>query len=136
MITIAKPPHNRKLGLLEVSLTKQRLKPLWGTALDWVRDDIEKVIINSRFLEGASFSWVTIAIRYGLKDDKKPDYQIINKKFGDLPLSIEVDTNKLIDSSIHELKLIFGKAVLVALIHAGQKFERPVNELTEKLNSL
>ncbi len=136
MNTVAKPPHDRKLGLLEVSLTKQRLKPLWGTALDWVRDDIEKIIIHSNFLDGAPFSWVTIAIRYGLKDDEKPDYQSINKKFGDLPLSIEIDTNKLIDASINELKLIFERTVLVALIDAGQRFERPVIALKEKLDSL
>ncbi|MEJ1340397.1 MAG: Imm39 family immunity protein [Candidatus Sedimenticola sp. (ex Thyasira tokunagai)] len=136
MTTVAKPPHNRKLGLLEVSLTKQRLKPKWGTALDWVRDDIEKIIIDSGFLAEASFSWVTIAIRYGLNDDEQPGYQSINKKFGDLPLSIEVDTNRLIDASIDELKVIFGRTVLMALIHAGHKFERPVNALKERLASL
>lgn len=75
MITAAKPPDNRKLGLLEVPLTKQRLRPQWGAALDWVGDDIEQIIINSSFLKNAPFSWVTIAVRYGLKDDDNPSYQ-------------------------------------------------------------
>lgn len=132
---IAKPPHNRKLGLLEVSLTKQRLKPQWGQALDWIRDVVEKIMIESGYLEGAPFSWVTIAVRYGLKNDDKPSYQAINKKYGDLPLAIEVDTHELIDVSLADLKLIFGKAVLKSLIHAGEKFDRPIGDLEKILSS-
>ena len=60
---IAKPPHNRKLGLSGVSLTKARLNKQSGKALDAARDEIEKVIVEAEYLEGAPFSWVTIAVR-------------------------------------------------------------------------
>jgi Immunity protein 39 len=133
---IAKPPHNRKLGLSGVSLTKARLNKQSGKALDDTRDEIEKIIIDSEYLEGAPFSWVTIAVRYGLKNDGKPCYQAVNKKYGDLPLSIEVDTHELIDTSLEELKLIFKEAVLKALIHAGKKFERPTGPLERVLESI
>ena len=93
-------------------------------------------MIESGYLEGAPFSWVTIAVRYGLKNDDKPSYQAINKKYGDLPLAIEVDTYELIGASLDDLKFIFGKAVLKALIHAGEKFERPVGSLEKMLSSL
>ena len=128
---IATPPHNRKLGVLEVSLTKQRVMPQWGDALDRVRDQIEKVIIDSGYLDGAPFSWVTIAVRYGLKNDESPKYQAINKKYGDLPLSIEVDTQVLINSPVDELISIFSLAILKALIHAGKKFDRPIEMLAK-----
>lgn len=133
---IAKPPHNRKLGLSGVALTKQRNNRHDAKALTAVRDEIEKVIIDSEYLEGAPFSWVTIAVRYGLKNEGKPSYQAVNKKYGDLPLSIEVDTHELIDASLEELKLIFKRAVLKALIHAGKKFERPTEPLEQVLESL
>ena len=133
---IAKPPHNRKLGLSGVSLTKARLNKQSGEALDLTRDEIEKVVIDSNYLDGAPFSWVTIAIRYGLKNDDKPRYQAVNKKHGDLPLSIEVDTHDLINASIEDLKLIFKRAVLKALIHAGRKFDRPTEALEKLLDSL
>jgi len=133
---IAKPPHNRKLGLSGVSLTKARLNKQSGEALDLTRDEIEKVVIDSNYLDGAPFSWVTIAIRYGLKNDDKPRYQAVNKKYGDLPLSIEVDTHDLIDASIEDLNLIFKRAVLKALIHAGRKFGRPTEALEKLLGSL
>ena len=65
---IAKPPHNRKLGLCGVSLTKARLPKDDDEAANQVRDEIESLIVKSGDLVGAQFSWVTIAIRYGLKE--------------------------------------------------------------------
>jgi len=87
-------------------------------------------------LAEAPFSWVTIAIRYGLKNDDKPSYQKINKKYGDLPLAIEIDTHELIDAAPHELKLIYKKAVLKALVHAGHRFQRPTEGLEAMLESV
>lgn len=126
---IAKPPHSRKLGLIGVALTKQRNNRHDIKALTIVRDVMEKVIIDSGYLDGAPFFWVTIAIRYGLKDDDKPSYQPISRKYGDLPLSIEVDTNGIIGASLDGLVLIFKRAVLNALIHAGETFGRPIDQL-------
>jgi hypothetical protein len=133
---IAKPPHARRLGLSGISLTKAKLPKQSVQAANWVRDAVEKIMIESCFLEGAPFSWVTIAIRYGLKNDDIPSYQAINKKYGDLPLAIEVDTHELLDASLEDMKLIFEKAVLKSLIHAGEKFDRPVGALETTLESL
>ena len=69
---IAQPPHNRKLGLSGITLTEQKNNRHDAKALTAVRDPVEKVMIESRYLEGAPFSWVTIAVRYGLKNDDKP----------------------------------------------------------------
>ena len=55
---IAKPPHNRKLGLNGVALMKQRNNRHDTKALAAVRDEIEKVI--NEYLKGAPFSWVTM----------------------------------------------------------------------------
>jgi len=128
---IAKPPHNRKLGLTGIALTKQRNNRHDIKSLAAVRDEIEKIIIDSEFLKNAPFSWITIAVRYGLKNDSKPNYRAVSKKYGDLPLSIEVNTHELINASFEELKLIFKKAVLKALIHAGHKFDRPTEILED-----
>lgn len=133
---IGKPPHNRKLGLSGIALTEQKNNRYDAKALTAVRDAVEKVMIESHYLEKAPFSWVTIAVRYGLKNDDKPSYQSISKKYGDLPLAIEVDTHELIGASLDDLKFTFGKAVLKALIHAGGKFELPVESLEKMLTSL
>ena len=73
---------------------------------------------------------------HGLKNDDDPRYQAVNKKYGDLPLSIEVDTHELIDASLEDLMLIFQRAVLKALVHAGRKLGRPTELLEQMLNSI
>jgi len=133
---IAKPPHNRKLGLCGVSLTKARLPKNDDEAANLIRDEIESIIIKSGYLDGAQFSWVTIAIRYGLKNEEKPHYQQISKKYGDLPLAIEVDTHEMLGASLKELKQIYSRAVLLALTHAGRKYNQPIEKLEAALKAL
>lgn len=128
---IAKPPHDRKLGLNGIALTKQRNNPHDVKALSSVRDQIERTMIDSEYLKDAPFSWVTVAVRYGLKNDDTPSYRPVNKKYGDLPLSIEIDAQELTGASIENLEKIFREAVLRALIHAGKKFDRPIEALEQ-----
>lgn len=128
-----KPPHGRKLGLTGTALTKARNPKGDVQALSAVRDELEAVLIESGYCENAPFSWVTISIRFGLKEEEKPHYQAINKKYGDLPLAIEIPTEEMQGASLDELKQLFRRAALRALIHAGEKHSRPVDELKEML---
>lgn len=124
-----KPSHGRKFGLLATSLTKARPPQMDMEALTVVRDELEAVLIETGYCEGAPFSWVTLSIRYGLKEESKPHYQAINKKYGDLPLAIEVSTEDMQGASLDALKKLFRGAALRALIHAGEKHGRPVEAL-------
>ena len=133
---IPKPSHNRKLGLLGVALTKQRNNRYETQALTEVRDEIENALVETQYLADTPFSWVTVTVRYGLKNEDIPKYQAVNKKYGDLPLSIEVDTNDIRGASLVELKLIFRRATLKALIHAGNKFGRNTDFLENLLIAL
>jgi hypothetical protein len=132
----AKPPHNRKLGLLEVSLTKARIHKEAGIALDCLRDEIESLMIESGYLTDAPFSWVTLCIRYGMKTENEPHFQSINKKYGDLPLAIEVETAIIQSLGPVQLKIFFKRSVLRSLIAAGHRFNRPVSKLIDLLNTL
>lgn len=132
-VDVGRPPHNRRLGLCGVSLTVARPNHNNGVAAEAVRDEIENIILTSGYLEHAPFWWVTIAIRYGIKYDSKPHYCRINKKYGDLPLAIEVDTHDLIDASLPKLTAIFRRAVLISLIDAGRKYDLPVDRLERAL---
>jgi hypothetical protein len=132
----AKPPHNRKLGLTGVALTKARNRKHDVTALSSVRDELERVIIEDGYLEGAPFSWITISIRFGIKSETEPHFQPINAKYGDLPLAIEVETSKLQSADEHELREIFKAAALKALISAAHRHGRPARQLTALLQAL
>jgi hypothetical protein len=125
----ANPPHSRKLGLTGVSLTKARLHKDTTAALDRARNILESVLVRSQYFDEAPFSWVTICIGFGLKDSDEPEFQRINRKCGDLPLSIEVDTNRLLESSSAQLCDIFVRAGALALLRAGARYRRPIAEL-------
>ncbi len=94
---------------------------------------------SSGYLDDAPFEWVTLALRYGLKNEEKPHYQRINKKYGDLPLGIEVDIREVLkadEAGPEELKRLFMIASLKALIDAGKKYNLPVREMEELLEKL
>jgi hypothetical protein len=126
---IAQPPHERKLGLVGVALTQQRNNRHTILALTTVRDEVEILLTDNGFFEGNPFSWVTLAIRFGLKNDEFPTYAQINRKYGDLPLSIEIDCNGIDQKSLGELVAIFRQATFRALIHVGNKLGRPIDYL-------
>ncbi len=94
-------------------------------AMGIVRDEIESILIDSNFYDNAPFSWITLSLRYGLKDDDQPKIGRVNKKYGDLPLSIEIDVNRMRDSDLNGLCFIFREATLKSLIYVADKYRCP-----------
>jgi len=127
--------HNRKLVLGAVALTKAKVRGDIPVATE-VRDELERLMIESGYLDGAPFKWVGVILRYGLKNDTKPEYEKINEKDGDLPLSIEIDTNQMVDADRGSLKRLFTAATLNALIDAGHKFHLQTSALEKERESL
>lgn len=122
---VATPPHNRKLGLLGTSLTMARPPKMSMEAMGIVRDEIESILIDSNFYDNTPFSWITLSLRYGLKDDDQPKIGRVSKKYGDLPLSIEIDVNRMRDSDLNGLCFIFREATLKSLIYVADKYRCP-----------
>jgi hypothetical protein len=100
-------------------------------AFDAVRAELKPILVASNYFKDVPFSWITLVIRFGLKNEDKPHYGRISKKYGDLPLSIEVDVNEMLGVSLDELRIVFRRATLRALIHAGEKYRRPVDTLRD-----
>jgi Immunity protein 39 len=120
--------HDRKLVISDVALVKGRFKSV-GPAIDSIRDELEKLLIESDFLDQAPFRWIGLIIRLGLMDHWTPEYQRINKKYGDLPIAIEVDVSELVDADAETIRASFRAASLEALIHVGNKYSLPVQPL-------
>jgi hypothetical protein len=127
----AKPPHDVKLGFGGVALTTARVPKTDFEAFAAVRAELEPILVASDYLKDAPFSWVTLVMRYGLKNEENPHYDRISKKYGDLPLPIEVDVHEMLGASMDELRIVFRRATLRALIHAGEKYRRPVDALQD-----
>jgi len=98
-----------------------------------VRDELENEVIQSGYLENAPFGWVGLIIRYGLIDQTEPRYQRINRKHGDLPLAIEIDTHRLLNASEDEIAAVYRKATLTALVHAGARYGLRTDRMKELL---
>ena len=122
--------HNRKLVIGGVALVKARLKNS-GPAIDTVRDEIERLLIEAKFFAHAPFKWVGLIIRYGLENKFEPLYQRINKTHGDLPVSIEVDTHPLIDADLDTTKAILRRATIEVLLHIARKYNLPTKPLQD-----
>lgn len=128
--------HNRKLGLLGAAMTTTRLPRFTIEIGTKVRDEVEGMMLASGFLDGAPFEWVTVSLRYGLKNDDEPKFEPVNKRYGDLPLAIELDTRELAVASREEMKLAFEVATLKALISAGRKFDLEYSQLQRRLEEI
>lgn len=124
--------HDRKLVLGSVALTMARLRPAKAVAaaLNNVRDDLEREIVRSDYLDGAPFRWVGLILREGLADEAEPHYQGIDPEDGELPLAMEIDVHRLLGRSRAEMERVFRQAALRALIHAGTRYGLAVDRLT------
>jgi hypothetical protein len=116
------PPHGRKLGIVGVSLTKARLPSGCEAVLSAVREELESLLEATGYLKDAPFSWVTVVLRFGLKDDLEPSFLRVNKKSGDLPLAIELDISNLQGESSEAHRLAYRRAVARALHSAGLRY--------------
>ncbi len=126
-------PHNRKLVLGGTALTTARNNRHGITVMGDIMDELEAVMVSTGYLDNAPFKWVGLILRYGLKNEDEPHYQRINRKHGDLPVAIELDTHELQHASRDELKDIFTIATLKVLVHVAQKYRLPGDRFAEML---
>lgn len=134
--SIPQPKHGRRLVLSGIALTKARNPKDDVKALSEIRDELERLLMESSFFEDSPFSWVGISIRFGLKAELKPHFGVICKKDGELPLAIEIETAEIQGAGLVQLKKLFKIAALKALISAAERYKCPDKELVTQLADL
>lgn len=124
--------HNRKLVLGGVALVKARLKN-GCQAMSAVRDEVELLLISSGWFPKAPFRWVGLVFRFGSKTESEPHFERINKKYGDLPIAIEVDTQHLLEIHMNPalLRAFFKEMTITSLLSVGRRYGLPT-ELLEQ----
>lgn len=125
------PKHNRKLVFSGVALTLGSMDNDLRV-MGELKDTLEPLMINSGYLNNAPFLWVGIVFLYGLKNETVPHYQRIHKKYGDLPLTLELDMRIFLTADEEDpelLKEFFEIATLDCLTHAGKKYKLPIEAL-------
>jgi hypothetical protein len=125
--------HDRKLVIGAVALVMGKVRN-GGEAIDSIRNELEQILIESEWFPSAPFTFVSLILRYGNKNDIRPEFQRVSRKYNDLPLAIEVDMQDIL--AVHrrdkdKLKNIFGRATVCALIAAADKYNLPKQKLEE-----
>ena len=127
--------HDKKLGICAADLVKIRFRVNEMSILEEVRNELEQILLDTSFFDEAPFEWITLSLRFGLMDEVLPHYEKISKRYGDLPLAIELDSHKLQNVSCEKLKNKFIVATLKSLIHAGDKYGLPTEVLKNHLDA-
>lgn len=130
---IARPPHDRKIVFGAVSLTPQKLGKVIMPALAQADHELEEIMLAINFLDYEKFSWIGFNLMFGLKNDDIPVISRVKKKYGTLPIKIEIDTHDLIDVEHPELVKLFKVAGLKGLIYAAKKYNRPYDGFESEL---
>lgn len=114
--------HNRKYVPSSVDLVRCRIRNS-HKVVD--QNGIEKLIIDSGFLDNAPFKWVGVLYLNGFKNDLNFKKQKIDKKDGELSFEIELKAELLEWADWENLNLlrdIYKISVLDSLIYAGEKY--------------
>jgi len=127
-------PFDRRIGFLGVALVKGRIKndgQCWFQIKTYLNNFLKKY----HYFNGGSFLWLSLAYRYGIKNDLKLEFQRINKTYGDLPIALELDMEILQWADQNDLELlhdIFMIAALEALIQVAKKYKLPMEAFVEE----
>jgi len=128
--------HNRKIVIGSVALVKARLKHD-GAAMTAVGEELDRLLGEAKVLQKAPFKWIGLVIRYGLVNRfTPPHYQRINKRDGDLPIAVEIDTHLLLAADLEQTKVLFRIAAGDALLHVARKYSLDAKELEQFRNKV
>jgi hypothetical protein len=120
-------PFDRRFNCGAVALVMGRLKNGGKTSAQ-VDSFVEELIRENNLFNNAPFLWVLLIHRLGIKNDLKITFKRINKKYGDLGVSLELDMDILKWADQRNLDLlqdIFMVAALEALIQVAHKYKLP-----------
>lgn len=131
-----RPPHDRRFVSGSVALTGTRLSRTIMAMGQRSDDEVEALLLNSKFFDNAPFWWVALMYRKGLKNDPAPEIRRINKKYGELPVAFEIDVRLLYRQDDETIYRVYCASALWALIHVGRKYNLPTAALETRLAEL
>lgn len=128
------PPHDGKLGLVASSGVYASGRPMRSPtgsldALGEIQGELEQIMVDTSYLEGAPFSWVTLAILFEEEAGSGTEFGRINKTYGDLPLTVQTAIGAFRDLDRVGVKNSMRLLVIQALVDAGKKYDRPTKAL-------
>jgi hypothetical protein len=96
-------------------------------------DEIEPVLRTIHYCGSAPFQTVSLILRFGAKRSLDPQYGQLDRKHGELPVSVEFGMDALRLMSRQQVKREFMIATLRALIDIGLRYGLPHQPLADIL---
>ncbi len=117
--------QDTKIGMCGVALIQGKLRNVGNICLE-LRKNVNSFLLKKDYFLDTNFSWISVTFRFGIKTDLHVEFKRINKKYGDLPIAVELDMDILQWADQHNLDLlrdIFMIATLEALLQVCAKYK-------------
>lgn len=114
--------HDHKLVVAAVALCPGRVRGSIAAGTR-ARDEVEALLLPE-FFHGAPFDFVSVVLRCGERTQLQPRYQRIGTYQGmrELPITLELEMNRLRRIKEEEVYAIYRQALLDALIAVAAKY--------------
>ena len=124
--------QKRKLLIGGVALVVGNVRNA-GEAMVAVCDELDPILAESGWFPFAPFKYVSLIIRYGDKIDLNPEFQPIIKKYGELPIAVELKVEDIRAVHRDKIKLVnlFRQVALKALLAVAGKYGLPKSPIEE-----
>ena len=94
-----------------------------GVTLNDLCKEIREHLRSCSFFEGAPFETVFLVFCIGYKEGLPPHYRRIDKRYSELPVSIQMRRDKLYPLEVEELKKVLCKACVDVLLDVARKYD-------------
>lgn len=111
-----------------VSLVKGRVREA-GLVMQKICNELEPFLKEIGFVDNAPFKTVSMIIRFGEKTNLNPEYEPINKRHSELPVSVEFKLSSLCTASKEAVKNAFVKATIDVLADVAHRYNLPADQL-------
>lgn len=104
---------------------------VWGI----VRPHLNHLLLCVHYFDRAPFTSMELMFRYGMHTNLLLEFKEINKRYKDLPVTLELDMKILQwadEENFQQLQDIFMIASLEALIQVGQKYLLPLTSFLQE----
>jgi hypothetical protein len=124
--------HPWKFVFCGIDLVGARLENALKIYGSLQREYFQDLLISSGYFDGALFTWIGFIIHYGLKNDIKPHFKGISKKYSSLEIVKELDMRILLTADENDADMLtdfFKIAALDSLLDAGKKYKLSPNAI-------
>jgi hypothetical protein len=123
--------ERRNLLIGGVGLVPGNLRSV-GPVLADVCNNLEPILIETRYLREAPFKTISVVFRFGDQADRTPEYAAIDRHHEELPVAIYFRMDEARRAKRHELRNAIELATLNMLVDIGKRYRLPIEQIENR----